>query len=276
MRHVLAAILAFATVLPASADETGPSELTKLMTAYDARGWEAVGRLNIGWGGMCTGALIAPDIVLTAGHCLFETSTGAQVDASDVEFLAGWRDGRASAKRRAHVAVVHPSYVFSGPSGNDTVAFDLAILKLESPINLPHVTPFPTGKRPRKGASVGVVSYARERADAPSIQEVCHVLARRKGTLVMSCDVDFGSSGAPVFAEIDGKPQIVSVVSAMADVGDRRVSLGTNLEKPLAEMFALLTSGFGATAAPPVAARRITPNTPRVLSGDGGAKFLRP
>lgn len=275
MRKLLAAVLATVVALPALAEDGEPSELIELMTAYDARGWEAVGRLNIGWSGMCTGALIAPDVVLTAGHCLYSSRTGKQVDPTTIEFLAGWRNGRASAKRKVRLAVIHPKYVYSGPTGNETTAYDLAILKLDSGIRLSHIQPFPTGARPRKGASVGVVSYARERADSPSIQEVCHVLARRQGALVLSCDVDFGSSGAPIFAEIDGQARIVSVVSAMADVGERRVSLGTNLEKPLAEMMALLNSGLGVTREPAQTARRVKPDAPRVLNG-GGAKFLRP
>ena len=278
MRRLLAAVLTLAMASPVAADDDGPTELTKLMTAYDARGWEAVGRLNIGFGGMCTGALIAPNLVLTAGHCLYSSRTGKQVDPTSIEFLAGWRNGSASAKRRVRRAVIHSQYKYTGPTGNETVAYDLAILQLDSDIRLPHIQPFPTGKRPRKGASVGVVSYARNRADSPSIQEVCHVLARRNGALVLSCDVDYGSSGAPIFAEIDGMPQIVSVVSAIADIGERRVSLGTNLQKPLAEMMAILESGGGITTAPAAtAARRVTPNAPRVLrGGGGGAKFLKP
>ena len=126
------------------------------------------------------------------------------------------------------------------------------------------------------GQSVGVVSYAHDRDTSPSLQEVCHVLARQRGTLVLSCDVDFGSSGGPIFAEVDGKPQIVSVVSAIADLGGRRVSLGTNLEKPLAEMKALLAKGGGLTARAPAQARRVTPSAPRVLNGGSGGKFLRP
>ena len=112
----------------------------------------------------------------------------------------------------------------------------------------------------------------------PSIQETCHVLARQRGTLVLSCDVDFGSSGAPIFAEVDGMAQIVSVVSAKAEVRGRKVSLGTNLEKPLAEMMALLQSGNGVTAATKPEIRAVNRNTtkPRRLNGGDGAKFLRP
>ncbi|MDA8585638.1 S1 family peptidase [Rhodobacteraceae bacterium] len=276
MRFLLAAVLAVTAALPVVAQDQDQTELTKLQTANDARGWEAVGRLNIGRAGMCTGALIAPDVVLTAGHCLYDTRTGQQVDPTTVEFLAGWRNGRASATRKVRSAVVHPDYVYSGPTGSDTVAVDLAILKLASPINRPQIQPFATGKRPRKGASVGVVSYARDRADSPSIQKVCHVLARRQGMLILSCDADFGSSGAPIFAEVDGEPQIVSVVSSIATIRDRPVSFGTNLEKPLAEMLALLNTNGGTIAPPPTAVVRTKPNTPRVLSSGGGAKFLKP
>ncbi|NNE81764.1 MAG: trypsin-like serine protease [Silicimonas sp.] len=272
----VAAFLAALAGVPALADGEGTTELTEMMTAYDARGWEGVGRLNIGWGGMCTGAMIAPNLVLTAGHCLYNSRTGNQVNPATIQFHAGWRNGHASASRKVRRAVIHPDYVFTGPeSDNLTVSNDLAILELDSDIRLANIQPFTTGKRPRKGATVGVVSYAHDRAESPSIQETCHVLARRQGALVLSCDVDFGSSGAPIFAEVDGTPQIVSVVSAKGEVRGRRVSLGTNLEKPLSEMMVLLKSGGGVSARKTPEVRMMKPDTPRTLTS-GGAKFLRP
>ena len=51
-----------------------------------------------------------------------------------------------------------------------------------------------------------------------------------EGILVMTCDVDFGSSGAPVFQMKDAVAQVVSVISAKAEVHCKWVSLGSALQ----------------------------------------------
>lgn len=273
MRHLFPGLLALGLVLLGLAPSAAPaqeSEMVRLETADDSRGWDAVGKLIIGKKGFCTGALIGPQLVLTAAHCLYDKSTGVQIRPEEIEFMAGFRNGRAVAYRRVSRAVAHPDYRYGALDKLDRVTDDLALLELSQPIRLPSLMPFETGATPVEGDPVDVVSYAQYREEAPSIQEACEVLAGRRDALILTCNVDFGSSGAPVFTVRDGVAQVVSVISAKAEVDGRKVALAVPLAEPLAALRAALEDSRAGSAA---GGKGVS-----VLSGGtgSGAKFVKP
>ena len=247
------------------------SDPVALQTRQDSEGWEAVGRLDISGKGFCTAALIRDRLILTAAHCLYDND-GSLIESSRFSFNAGMRDGRAEATRQINRAVPHPDYNFHEGSATEAaaVAMDIAVLELDRPIRTTRIRPFLIAQQPMTGDSVGVVSYARGREDTPSLQEVCMVLGRQTGVLVMTCEVDHGSSGSPVFMVENGETRIASVVSAMGFIGEQKVSLGTSLSGPLN---ALLSHFAALGPAQPGGTQRLISIGDR---NETGAKFVRP
>ena len=255
MRRLLTALL----ICLGSSLRAEDSALLALETLDASRGWEGVGRLDVDRGGFCTASLIEERLILTAAHCVFEDD-GTPIPAERFAFAAGLRNGRALATRDVVRVTAHPDYRHDADRPQaPSVAVDLALLELDRPIRQGGIAPFTLASEPERGARVGVVSYAKGRSNAPSLQEVCEVLGRETGVVVMSCDADFGASGAPVFWIDHGIARIVSVISAKGTSEGRDVSLGTSLSAPLQALLRAHAQGSAH-------ARR-----------DGlGAKFVRP
>jgi V8-like Glu-specific endopeptidase len=242
VRIILSLLLALTIANWAGAEQ---APLRKLLTADEAKTWQAVGRINLNGAGFCTGALIAPDLVLTAAHCMYNPKSGAELKPQDIEFLAGWRSGRAAAKRKARRIVIHENYQPGREVRIDKVANDIAIIELEHPITTNFIKAFDYHTRPKIGDDVKVVSYAQDRSEAPSIEEPCKVIGHDPRALVLTCNVDYGASGSPVFIVKDGVPKIASVVSAKAVVDGNKVALGASLGASLEGLLTGLRANRG-------------------------------
>ena len=273
-----AALLLILTGLPAGAE----APMRRLTLRQDLLGWEAVGRVEIGRGGYCTGVLIAPDLVLTAAHCLYRDGTG-YVPPSTLRFRAGLSDGVALAESDVLRSVVHPDH---DPGARDVVRrvrHDIGLLQLRTPVSLAVAAPFRTAALTAGAGALSVVSYGQGRDEAPSWDETCSVVGRGEGLIAFDCDVTFGSSGAPVFHRGAGqRATLVSLVSSGADADRGRFALGMALPGAVGELKAALGRGEGAVAAGQVPAagaavpRRLVPAIGAASGAAGGAKFVRP
>ncbi|MBV1867234.1 MAG: trypsin-like peptidase domain-containing protein [Marinosulfonomonas sp.] len=262
-------IAAMALALPLAAQD---APLERLDTWGRNRGWEGVGILMVGGNSSCTGAMIATDIILTAAHCLFDHD-GQLVMPRQIEFRAGWREGKSVARRYGKAAIVHRDYEGGGPLTSRQIRNDIALLQLADPILSTHADPFRPDSGIDVGQNVSVVSYGAGRNDTASRQRSCNVLEARDGVVAMSCDVVPGSSGSPVFSTTSGNPRIISVISALGKLNGRQVSFGMDIQRPLAELMKDFRAGIGVYPKSVTQARRI-----KVGGSDriAGARFLKP
>lgn len=209
----------FTTVaLFVSATGANTSRLIPLTDRDDPYGWEALGRLDTG-NSYCTGVLIASDLVLTAAHCVYEKRTGQLKAADQLQFSVGLRNGNAIASRTGTQVVGHANYAPRGGVSAQNIRYDVAFIKLNKPISTFEAAPFAVHSGIRQDNSVSVVSYGRG-----------------QGLIAFNCNVNFGSSGAPVFVKEGSRARIVTLVSSGNNTTDGTIAYGMDLPNAIATL----------------------------------------
>ncbi len=175
---------------------------------------QAVGRVNkAGFNvkGNCTGTLVRPDVVLTAGHC----AGGVIGTGSNRMFVAGWSRGDYIAARRIAEVRHHPAY---GLGERHDPRFDVGLLFLESPIT--EVAPIAIAKH--SAQDVAIAGYHRFIPHLLTGRLDCPVVTEDQYLIRIDCPVVSGNSGGPVL-EPDGAGgwHVTAVVSSQETLPDR-------------------------------------------------------
>ena len=175
----------------------GPSEIAE---------WQAVGRVNHGLSvqdSTCTGTLVSPTLVLTAGHCIG--------DGQALAFLPGSHAERPLTRLPVAGAALHPDH--ATPLELETIPNDLARLTLASATD---ITPLPLGPPPVPGETLALLSYRNGALDAPVMSPGCSVLDVRDRRVTLTCRAHSGMSGAPVIRFTNRGPELSAILIATA------------------------------------------------------------
>jgi protease YdgD len=177
----------------------------------------AVGRVNSSGfrlQGMCTGTLIAPDVVLTAAHC----APPLKGLAENRMFVAGWDGETYIGARRIIGARRHPQY----KPGAHRPDYDVGLLFLADPIE---------GVEPMRLAEVeaeklGIVGYHTQRPHKLSGRLDCPMVGAASFVIDIACPVISGNSGSPLLQQDKtGDWRVVGVVSSRFAFGAKAARL---------------------------------------------------
>ncbi len=196
---------------------------------------------------MCTGALIAPDTVLTAAHCLDQPRLGfahvfrvyAGDDLSDKNNRPKMFTGRK--------AFFHPKFNFKDPKGG----YDIGLLKLNEPMDIEPI-PYLRGAMPSGmlGEKARVVGFGQsnsligtgsevKRTASVKLEGLDEKFLRIGGFFHNVCN---GDSGGPVMMIIDGVETIVGV-NSFGDGSCHSESYATRLDQYSTEFMEPILSG---------------------------------
>jgi protease YdgD len=200
--------------------------------------WDAVGQVNVGgyrMAGQCTGTLVAPNLVLTAAHCVMDPWSKKPYPLHDIHFLAGVR--RAQSKGHATAQCLHfpKNYQFVGPEKilptlpaqkvpRHSFATDVVVIVLNTKLAVDPVS-LAEGVIPEPRMRLVHVAYAADRRLMPSAHFDCHWLrSDLEGTFWLNdCDTHPASSGGPMFIRTDGTLKLAAIMLGM---GGHEYNLG--------------------------------------------------
>ena len=160
--------------------------------------------------GSCSAALIAPNLVITAAHCIGEGETERHVFRPNSEAKHMFTVNRA-VRHQLYDAGKHWRF-----------RFDFALVELVSPVPPEVAVPFSVGKEAELDEGLFVLSW-RWKEDAR--QRRCPVIKGATGVVTLGCRVQGGESGAPVVRKTDDGLELVAVIS----------SRGFQLKQPIAQ-----------------------------------------
>jgi protease YdgD len=157
--------------------------------------WNAVAKVQTNIGAHCSGVLIAPAMVLTAAHCLYNPRTRAMLQPVSLHVLLGYQ--RAQYRWHRLVARFTVGADFDGTRPQPQPG-DWARLELADAVPVPPVPLF--DGVPVAGMALALAGYNQDKAQLLMADPACHVRRVARPFLAHDCAATRGTSGAPLLA----------------------------------------------------------------------------